>query len=164
MRYILYIVFILLCSTTVRAQTDTEFWFAAPDVSSEHGNPPKNGAPIYLHVTAAYSTHVIISRPADPGFTPVEFDLLPQEHQTVQLDGLLTIDEIENYPSADLINGMQNKGFKITASPGEITAYYELDQYWNRDIFPLKGTNALGQEFWVSTQNLFNSGDYSGTA
>ena len=164
MRFLTIFTSLLLLGMAANAQTDTEFWFGAPDVSSEHGNSPWNGAPIYLHLTAVYATHVTISRPADPGFTPIEFDLLPMEHQTIQLETILGIDEIENYPSADLVAGVQNKGFKIESDPGEITVYYELDQYWNRDIFPLKGKNALGTDFWVSTQNNWDNGDYSGTA
>jgi PKD repeat protein len=158
----------LLCllSLTGFAQTDNTFWFAAPDISSVHGDPPRNGAPINLHITAVYATHVTISRPADPGFTPIEFDLNEMEHRSIRLDNYpgLAIDRIENYPMPDLVTGVQDKGFLIEAEPGEITAYYELDQYWNRDIFPLKGKNALGKEFRVSTQNYFPNGDYSGTA
>jgi PKD repeat protein len=147
-------------------QTDNTFWFAAPDVSSNHGDPPQNGAPLNLHITAVYATHVTISRPADPGFTPIEFDLNQMEHRSIRLDNYpgLAIDRIETYPMADLVTGVQNKGFLIEAEPGEVTAYYELDQYWNRDIFPLKGKNALGKEFRVSTQNYFPNGTYAGTA
>lgn len=159
---------ILFCviSLTGFAQTDNTFWFAAPDISSVHGDPPRNGAPINLHITAVYATHVIISRPADPGFTPIEFDLTEMEHRTIRLDNYpgLAIDRIENYPMPDLVMGIQNKGFLIEAEPGEVTAYYELDQYWNRDIFPLKGKNALGTEFRISTQNYFPNGAYGGTA
>ena len=55
------------------AQTDNLFWFGAPDVSSVHGDPPRNGAPIYLHVTAVQPTTVTISQPANPAFTPITF-------------------------------------------------------------------------------------------
>lgn len=165
------IITLLIFTISAQGQTDTEFWFAAPDVSSVHGNGAKNGTPIYLHVTAQYATTVTVSRPADPGFTPFSFDLNDLEHRSIRLDATvlpngetLPIDEIENYPSADLVDGVQNKGFLITAHPGEVTVYYELDQYYNRDIFPLKGQNALGKEFIASTQNFYQSGNYSGTA
>jgi len=163
MRFLSLLLIVISCTLNTYAQTDNEFWFAAPDVSSVHGDDPWNGAPIYMHFTAAYATHVILSRPADLTFVPIEFDLAEMEHYTLRLDNILAFDEIENYPSSDLLNGMQINGFKIESDPGEITVYYELDQYWNRDIFPLKGKNALGRDFWVSTQDFWNNGNYSGT-
>ncbi|HLO57918.1 MAG TPA: PKD domain-containing protein [Bacteroidales bacterium] len=149
-----------------QAQTDNLFWFAAPDISSDHGDAPKNGAPIYLHVTAVLPTTVTISQPANPLFTPITFNLDELEHRTVQLDAIMGIDQIENYPQALPLTpaNTQKKAFKITSSPGDITVYYELDNYYNRDIFPLKGRNALGTRFYASTQNYFPNGNYAGTA
>lgn len=159
---------LILCftATVAVAQTDNLFWFAAPDVSSVHGNDPKNGAPIYLHITAIQATTVTVSQPANPGFTPITFDLDELEHYTIQLNSLMGIDQIENYPQSlpQPPASIQKKAFKITSDPGDITVYYELDNYYNRDIFPLKGRNAFGQNFFVSTQNFFPNGDYSGTA
>ena len=166
MRTLKLIIQLALLSQLSFAQTDNTFWFAAPDVSSDHGDPPKNGAPLNLHITAVYPTHVKISRPADAGFTPIEFDLDQLEHRSIRLDTWpgLSIDRIETYPMPDLVTGIQNKGFLIEAEPGEVTAYYELDQYWNRDIFPLKGKNALGRDFRVTLQNYYPNGNYAGTA
>jgi PKD repeat protein len=148
------------------SQTDNTFWFGAPDVSSDHGDAPKNGAPLNLHITAVFATHVTISRPADPTFTPIEIDLAEMEHQNIRLDTWpgLPIDHIETYPMPDLTTGVQNKGFLIEAYPGEITAYYEMDNTYNRDIFPLKGRNALGKDFYINTQNYHDNGWYAGTA
>lgn len=156
---------LILSITILNAQTDTEFWFAAPDVSSAHGIGARNGTPINLHITAQNATTVTVDRPADASFTPIVFNLNTLEHRTIRLDGaLLAINEIENYPSGDTSLGVQNKGFRITAGPGQVTAYYELDQFYNRDFFPLKGRNALGTNFVVSTQNYNRNGNYSGTA
>jgi len=148
------------------AQTDNLFWFAAPDISSAHGDVPRNGSPIYLHVTAVLPTTVTISQPANPGFTPIVFTLDELEHRSIQLDAIMGIDQIENYPQSlpQPPANIQKKAFKITSDPGDITVYYELDNRLNRDIFPLKGKNALGRDFFVSTQNYFSNGAYSGTA
>ncbi|MBN2482073.1 MAG: gliding motility-associated C-terminal domain-containing protein [Bacteroidales bacterium] len=139
------------------AQTDNLFWFAAPDISSVHGTAPQNGAPIYLHITAINATTVTVSQPANPGFIPIIFDLDELEHRTIRLDALMGIDQIENYPQSlpQPPASIQKKAFKITSDPGDITVYYELDNYYNRDIFPLKGRNAFGTDFFVSTQNHF---------
>lgn len=164
--------FILLVSivniSIVFSQTGTEFWFAAPDLSQTHDN---NSIPLYLHITAVYATHVTISRPADNTFTPVEFDLSSQQTQSIKLETLFggSVDPIEVYARDRLAaNFIQNKGFLITAEPGEITAYYEPTgpHMYNTDIVALKSVNALGKDFWVSTQRKYKnhaySDDYSG--
>ncbi|HEX2395400.1 MAG TPA: IgGFc-binding protein, partial [Bacteroidales bacterium] len=156
---------IVLLPLHLLGQIDTEFWFAAPDITSEYGQAPKNGAPISLHFTALYATTVTISRPADPTFAPIQITLQDLEHKSIELSAILPINQIETYPRALTDpTAFQDKGFKITAYPGEISCYYELDNKLNKDIFPLKGTNGLGKEFFVSTQNNFVNGDYKGTA
>ncbi|HEX2394190.1 MAG TPA: hypothetical protein VHI78_02530, partial [Bacteroidales bacterium] len=166
MRKLIFSVFFVLVTHYANSQTDNLFWFAAPDISSDHGNAPKNGAPIYLHLTAVLPTTVTITQPGNLSFTPIVFDLDEMEHRTIQLDAIMGIDQIENYPQSlpQPPASIQKKAFKITSSPGDITVYYELDNYYNRDIFPLKGRNALGRNFFVSTQNFFPNGNYAGTA
>src|SRR5512133_3757827 len=134
LRKLALIVFLAICSLWTTAQTDNVFWFAAPDISHIHGNAPQNGAPIYLHVTAVLPTTVTISQPADPTFTPIVFALNELEHRTIQLDNIMSIDRIENYPQplTALPVNVQKKAFKITSDPGDITVYYELDNYYNR--------------------------------
>lgn len=148
----------------LNGQIGTRFWFAPPDVSWDHAQDSK---PLNLHITAVYNTHVIISRPADPGFTPIEFDLNQQQTQTIQLDAILAVTDIEVYARDRFAgNFLQNKGFLIQSDPGEITAYYELAGNPNTDIIALKAANALGKDFWVSTQRKYKnhgySDDYSG--
>ena len=54
----------ILLSSIVYGQTDTEFWFVAPEATDQHGDQP-----IYLRVagTGTAST-VTISQPANPNF------------------------------------------------------------------------------------------------
>jgi hypothetical protein len=167
MKRLLIFLSLILSLFNLSAQTDDLFWFAAPDISSVHGDAPQNGAPINLHITAVHATTVTIERPADPFFTPKTYILDELQHISIRLDAIMAINEIENYPQPwPLVPGdvLQGKAFKITSSPGEITAYYELDNYYNRDIFPLKGRNGMGMDFYVSTQNFFPNGVYGGTA
>jgi hypothetical protein len=130
----------------------------------DHGNAPKNGAPIYLHITAVLPTTVTVSQPANPAFTPITFNLDELEHRTIQLDAIMGIDQIENYPQSlpQLPANIQKKAFKITSSPGDITAYYELDNYYNA-IFSPERQECLGR-IYVSTQNYFPNGNYASTA
>ncbi len=162
---ILFILTIIL-PLIVKAQIDNEFWFAAPDVTSGHScgaNPPNagNGTPINLYVTAEQATTVRIDMPANPAFTPIEFYLAANEYRMIKLAappyGPYNPAEFENYPNQYPL-GVQNKGIRITSDPGNITAYYELNNNCNRDIFALKGKNALGTDFYVSTQDYFRNG------
>lgn len=142
-------------------QTGTSFWFAAPDISQQHAN---NSIPLWLHVTAVYATHVTISRPADPTFTPVEFDLAAQQQNSIRLDAILPVTDIEVYArAASATNFLQDKGFLIESYPGEITAYYECTGATNSntDIASLKSANALGKDFWVSTQRKYKNHGYT---
>ncbi|MBN1414744.1 MAG: PKD domain-containing protein [Bacteroidales bacterium] len=162
---------LVFLSLIVEAQIDNEFWFAAPDVSSAHDcnpSPPYGeGRPINLYVTAEQATNVKIEMPATPAFTPIEFSLVAGEHRMVPLSPPYSPDVFENYsqpwplPPAQTI---QTKGIRITSDQGNITAYYELNNRCNRDIFALKGKNALGKNFYVSTQNYLPNGTYSNTA
>jgi PKD repeat protein len=161
--------FCLIFSSLVNGQVGTEFWFAAPDISFTHTKKCCGGdsKPLFIHVTALYNTHVTISRPSDPTFIPYEFDLNAQQSQQIRIDdnpafGNLTIGEIETMAmDASHANFVQNKGFLIEASPGEITAYYEPSAPPNSDIVALKAANALGKEFWVSTQRKYKNHGYS---
>ncbi len=146
----LLIIFVFTSLTSTFSQIDNEFWFAAPDESFT------SGVPINLHITALYATTVTISQPLNPLFTPVVFSLTDLEHRSVRLDELISINFIETYPRALTDpSAIQSKGFHITAYPGEISVYYELDNKNNKDIFVMKGRNGLGKEFYVSTQNAF---------
>ncbi len=164
------IIILLLMSVTpwVFCQTDNEFWFAAPDVTGGHTcgvNPtPGHGRPVSIYVTAEQATTVKIEMPGNPWFVPVEFSLSAGEHRKEAITPTYLPDVYENYPMEYPPTGgktIQRKAFHITSSPGNITAYYELDNDCNRDIFALKGKNALGTDFYVSTQNYFNNGNYS---
>lgn len=162
MRHLYFFLLTIFISTNfIFAQTDNTFWFAAPDVSGNHcGSGLCHGKPIRLHITAVNATTVTISRPADNDFTPITFDLTALEHKQIRLDDFavsgLYLNEIETYTTND-INTPSTTGFLIESDPGQITCYYELDNSNNRDIFPLKGANALGTDFYISTQNQWDN-------
>ncbi len=155
MRRIIYLFsYILVLNLSAFGQTDNEFWFAAPDISASHGSWNfwgGDGRPLYLHMSAVYATTVTIDRPADASFIPITFNLAQGESKSLHLDAMMPLDEIECYANGTV----ENKGFRITSEPGEITAFYEANNPNNKDIFALKGKNALGHEFTVSTQDWF---------
>jgi gliding motility-associated-like protein len=140
---------LLFCSNAIYAQTDTLFWFAAPDVSRDGTNDFDR--PISFRITT-YSqvATVTISQPANPSFTPQILTIASGSTQAVDLTNW--IDIIENKPA----NTILNYGIKISATT-PITVYYEVDEWLNPEIFVLKGTNALGSDFWIPSQNYLNN-------
>ncbi len=141
------IIIILLNSTNLYSQFDTEFWFAAPEITVGHADRP-----IYLRITsAALPSDVVISQPANTSFAPITINLAANTSSTVDLTPW--IDIIENKPP----NTILNYGLKITATE-PITAYYEASTTLDPEIFALKGKNSLGTEFYVPMQNFLNNG------
>lgn len=136
----------LLLSSMAYGQTDKEFWFVAPDADVNHGQ-----APIYLRLAGVgNAATVTISQPADPTFTPITQNVPANGITSVNLTSFLS--KIENAPA----NQILTKGLLIQSST-EITAYYEIANTFNPEIFPLKGKNALGTEFYTPGQNQFKN-------
>jgi gliding motility-associated-like protein len=151
----LFFAFAFVALTTV-AQTDTIFWFAAPEVSIHTSNFDR---PIYLRMTTSgQAATVTISQPAGGGMPTQVVNIPANSTQTVDLT--TWIDQIENKPS----NTNLNYGLKIQSTTN-ITAYYEVVSsqcQCNPEIFVLKGMNALGTDFWIPSQNyLDNNNGYS---
>jgi len=157
---LLYTIFILsvvsLSSMNLLAQTDTEFWFAAPEVSIHNSTFDR---PIIVRLTAYNQpSTVTISQPANPGFNPIVVNLPANSSNSIDLTNW--IDQIENKPPDVVLN----YGLLITAST-PVTAYYEVVSQQclcNPEIFALKGRNALGTNFFIPSQNFVNNnGTYS---
>lgn len=139
----------------VNAQVGKEFWFAAPDVTSSHGD-----APVGFRITAgATAATVRISQPANASFNPFTFTVNAYQQVTRQTNvGTYTKDIVENSP----INQVNNKGILVEViSGGDITCYYEVLRSNNPDIFTLKGENSLGREFFVPSQNTCPNHPYT---
>jgi len=132
------------------AQTDREFWFAAPDVFSNNAN---YNIPIVVRLTSFSSAATVtISLPADATFTPIVVSMPANSTQTVDLSPWVNV--LQNAPP----NAVLNKGLLIR-SDNDITAYYEVVSSYcncNPEIFALKGRNALGNEFYIASQYTYN--------
>ena len=133
--------FLLMQSIGAIAQSDIDFWFAAPDLQQSHGDRP-----IYLRIATSKSpAEVRISIPANPSFAPIVLNIPADTAISVNLSG--SIDLIENVAN----NTTQKKGLRIQ-STSRITCYYDIANSWNADMFALKGRNALGTKFTVPFQ------------
>ncbi len=133
----------------IQAQTDTLFWFAAPEVSIDQNSYDR---PVFLRLSAfAQSAYVTISQPANAAFTP-QVVWVPA-YNTVNVNLTTYIDQLENKPADTILN----YGLYISATK-PVTAYYEVASTicnCNPDIFTLKGSNALGNSFVIPMQNIY---------
>ena len=145
--------FLGLISTVLQAQTDTEFWFVAPEVTSNHGD-----APIVMRVSANTSpADITLSQPANPAFIPITLTIPAGTTQSIDLTPFQTL--VENQPPDQVLD----KGILLESSV-PVTAYYEVNNGVNPEIFPLKGGNALGTTFYTPFPTNYDNGAYSPTA
>ena len=113
-------------------QVDNEFWFVAPEVISTHED-----APIRMRLaTFDLPAEVELTMPANPGFAPIQVSIPAGGASTLDLTPFLN--ELENMP----FDEVHNKGLFLQSTTN-ISAYYEVGQTFNTDIFALKGENAL---------------------
>lgn len=132
---------LMLISNKSFAQTDTLFWFAAPDLQQAHADRP-----IFLRLTTTDNPAFIkISQPANPSFPILSFFLPANQTRAVDLTAF--INQIENGAT----NTVSNKGL-LVESTRPITCYYDIANTGNGDMYALKGENALGTKFTVPFQ------------
>ena len=127
-KFITFLLLSLLTLCKAVSQTDTEFWFAAPEVSSAHGDEP-----IYLRIsTTSRPAEVSVSMPANSAFSNITKKVTANSTVSIALTKFK--DEIEGSPA----NKVLNKGLNIK-STSEISCYYKVANVWNPAIYHLKG-------------------------
>jgi gliding motility-associated-like protein len=141
----------LFCNKT-NGQTDTLFWFAAPEILNITNDNITMDRPIVINITTYEQTATVtISQPAVGGM-PTQIVNIPA-NSTRSVDLTTWIDNIECKPA----NSILNYGLKIS-STSKISAYYEVNANGlNPDLFVLKGKNALGTDFWISSQYFLDN-------
>lgn len=161
--YVLPVILFFTAASNVRAQKDTEFWFAAPEVSQHSGSFLDR--PIFFRITTYdFPAAVTISQPANTNGMPVQ-TINIGANSTHSVDITAWIDSIENKPPDVVLN----YGIKIS-STALISVYYDVvtgggtSSPSNPEAFGLKGKNALGTDFVVPAQNYLRNFDiYSPT-
>ena len=148
-KFVAALYFCFLCNA-IAAQTDTSFWFVAPEVTNNN-NSIHGDRPIYLRITALNVDAIVtVTEPANAAFLPIIINVPANTSQSYDLTP--NIDMIENKPS----NQILNYGLLIR-STAFVTAYYEEASVNNPEIFALKGRNALGNSFFIPAQNLMSN-------
>jgi gliding motility-associated-like protein len=131
------------------AQTDTEFWFAAPEIDSTHGDSS------LLRFATNDPAIITVSIPANPSFTPVVFNMGAQKTLSMSWNNILGVN-YKNSIENTAFDVAVKKGIHITAT-SPIVAYYEVATQKNADVFALKGKNALGKLFYATFQNRWHN-------
>ncbi|MBP5345582.1 MAG: IgGFc-binding protein, partial [Bacteroidales bacterium] len=139
------LVITLLLSSVCHAQTDTVFWFAAPDLSINHQQTPIR----FCFTTYSQPATITVSQPANNSYTPFTNTLPADSFYVYDVSAL--VDSIETKP----VNTVLNRGFLITSTT-PISCYYESVGN-NSEIYTLKGNNALGTDFVVPMQFIHPS-------
>lgn len=143
-KFTLIVFIVILINGFSFAQADTDFWFVAPEVDAGHGDDP-----IFLRLTADNQTATVtISQPANLGGISITQTVGAGTTTSLNLTTFKAL--LENKPA----NSVLTKGVRIQ-STAPITAYYEVANSNNPEIFPLKGQSALGQFFYLPGQNTF---------
>ena len=138
------IVILVFISFITKAQTDTTFWFAAPDLQQAHGDRP-----ILLRLsTLTSAATVTISQPANASFTPITLNIGANSSNSIDLTTYIT--QLENVTP----NTVTNKGLLIRSTT-PVSCYYDIANGFNGDIYALKGKNALGTKFTLPFQMGF---------
>jgi hypothetical protein len=149
----LFLIYIVsLFTINLYSQIDTEFWFAAPDITSgnwEHDNIS------LCFVTFDQETTIQISQPKIDGFPGLDTTkvLPPNSFWVLNLTPLKS--QIEVSAQIPVPYGIQ-----ISAS-NNISVYY-LNNSDNSEVYTLKGRNAKGLEFMVPMQYEYPNGSSYG--
>ena len=106
--------FVLFCKIT-SAQTDTTFWFAAPDLQQAHGDRP-----IFLRLSTQNAASIVtISQPANASFTPISLNIAANSSNSLDLTAYIT--QLENATP----NTVTNKGLLIRSTT-PVSCYYDI--------------------------------------
>jgi PKD repeat protein len=168
-KLILLLLFIANIFISVKAQTDTVFWFAVPYMTGNH-NPPRHAVLTVTATDPTKITTVTVTQPSNPQIAPITIVINPlvppysltQTHFFDQANLLLISSNLYNTN----VNTTPENSALLVKADNEITAYFELHRPQvaplptngnNPDIFTLKGKNALGTDFWVPFQNYWNN-------
>ena len=186
MKKILFVNILAFISfVNVFAQTDTEFWFCIPQLTTQHEtDEPK----LYITSASDDTAHVRIEMPLQPLFTAVDLKVPPGEQRSYNFKPYLTVsdkgnfsgegaynknkpDDKGNFIECGLATGVknnnvtyescqnQNKSFHIT-SDHPVTAYLQRGKKSNCDIWAFKGANAIGTYFIVPSEEVGNCNEW----
>lgn len=138
--------FSLAVTVSSYAQRDTVFWFAAPDVSSGVGQTPVK----FRFQSYDQPATITVIQPANGAFVPLTLTMPAFSSDSLDLSSVLA--QIES-PGGNVIS---TNGIKIS-STALINAVYQVNAPNNKETFSLKGSKALGTNFYTPFQKFWNN-------
>lgn len=148
--FVIIIFLLFIIPSITQAQTDTRFWFAAPDVTANHGD-----SPIRIVVSAFDIDAVVtVTQPANLAFPTYIVNVPANTSQVINIDPNRALVETPYDTPIPATAQVSTTGL-LVESTAKITAYYEVNRGNNPDIFALKGKNGLGNDFYVPFQNTW---------
>jgi len=143
----------ILCPQRGLSQS-TEYWFAVPHASEYPvGTIPLSLPSFFLiHNLSVQTANVVITFENGGGANRITIEraIAPGDTYKHDFSSLTDLSQIEN-PRSQAGN-VTSYGVRI-ASDAKISAYYMINHTDSRDIFTLKGSQALGTKFYVPMQH-----------
>ena len=147
--HIICVVVVGLMPAALNAQSDTAFWFGAPDLNGNIASGPGADRPIYIRISASnLPTSISISQPANPSFATINALIPANSSQIFDLTAFIAM--IEH----DQVNKVLKNGLFIKSS-SPVSCYYDIVNGRSGNIYALKGNNALGKKFTIPFQMSF---------
>ena len=149
-------ILIIIFSLNSFAQTDKEFWFCVPQLTSQH----ETDIPKLVITAFENDAKVNIDMPRQDAFIPITLNVPAGTSKIYQLSDYMSSNNQETNILESGLYGescfVKDKGIHITSNE-LITVYLERGAGSNNDIWALKGKNAFGKEFIVPSQNDFRN-------
>ncbi len=159
-KYFIVSILFILSIIRANAQTDVDFWFCIPQLTSQH----ESDIPA-LHFSAGeLDATITIDMPNVDDFTKTTISVPANTSKTWDFKTYIENKQETNIIESGLFSEsciVKNKGLHIT-STAPITAYLERGKSNNCDIWALKGQNAYGKYFIVPSQNTFKNYPFGG--
>lgn len=159
LRYSFLIFLLLLSLASAHGQTGTDFWFVVPEVSADRGDRPA----FLVFSTYELPADILVSMPS-PGkplaWTDTLIRIPANSSYSWQISHRLSMLE-NSYTGARGHNGIyMTSQSPAVANHGEFSVYYQIAfslAKVNPEIFVLKGTNAVGNDFVLPFQNEWDN-------
>ena len=149
-------IILLVQAITANAQTDKEFWFCIPQLTSEH----ENDVPKLVITAFENDATVHIDMPRQDAFITITLNVPAGTSKIYSLSDYMNNNNQDNNILESGLLGescqVKDKGIHITSNE-LITVYLERGNGSNPDIWALKGKNAFGKEFIVPSQYDFKN-------
>jgi hypothetical protein len=166
MKKITFTLFLMICFNLVKAQVDRDFWFAIPKETDAQlwCTLNSNYGASFRIAAMDLDANVVISMPANQNFAPIR--IVVPANTSVNVPLINSMDPVIAWTQFDSVYanpahfdvatsiGITNHGIHIT-SDNDITVYYDYNNFWNSELFSLKGSNALGTSFYTPFQNIW---------